>query len=61
MKCHLMQKPKRKTKLSAEDKRKLQGTINNFMNLSFVYGAKKALEILKNNETVGTENEMQNK
>ena len=56
-----MQKPKRKTKLSAEDKRKLQGTINNFMNLSFVYGAKKALEILKNNETVGTENEMQNK
>lgn len=47
MKCHLMQKPKRKNKLSAEDERKLQGTINDFMNLSFVYGAKKALEIIK--------------
>lgn len=42
-----MQKPKHKNKLSAEDKKKLQGTINDFMNLSFVCGAEKAMEIIK--------------
>lgn len=47
MKCHLMQKPKRTIKLSPEAERKLQGTINDFMNLSFVYGAEKAMEIIK--------------
>ena len=47
MKCHLMQKPKHKNKLSSEDKRKVQGIVNNFINLSFVCGAEKAMETIK--------------
>lgn len=48
MKCHLMQKPKHK--LSAKDKRELQGKVNAFLSLSIAVGAKRALEILKESE-----------
>ena len=47
MKCHLFQKSKHKNKLTAEDKRKVQGIVNNFINLSVVCGVEKASEIMK--------------
>ena len=55
MKCHLMQNPKHK--LSAEDKRKLQGIVNEYITLSTVVGEKKALEIVKEKEMVGADND----
>lgn len=47
MKCHLMQKPKYKNKLSTADKKKLQGVVNEYLALSTVVGVEKASEIIK--------------
>ena len=47
MKCYAMQKPKHK--LSAADKKKLQGIVSGFVALSTVVGPEKALEIVKEN------------
>ena len=44
MKCHLMQRPKRRA--STEDKKKVQKIVNEYMALSLAVGHKKALEIL---------------
>lgn len=48
MKCYAMQKPKHK--LSAEAKKKLRKDISEFVALSTVVGAEKALKILKENK-----------
>lgn len=51
MKCYLRHKQKSKHKLSSEDRKKVQGRMNEFMSLSIAVGSKKALEILRESKT----------
>lgn len=45
MKCYAMQRPKHR--LSTADKKKLQGLVTEYMALSTVVGAEKALDIMQ--------------
>ena len=47
MKCYAMQRLKHR--LSTEDKKKLRGTVSEYITLSTVVGAEKALKIVKEN------------